>query len=138
MTARHPMDNDSETPTPAAGTPHPLSLAGRTDGRLCGAGPRRGRAHPCRNLAMRNGRCHLHGGKSTGPRTDAGRERCRQARTIHGERSAATMAERIVMSAFVRCVGDTSLDVDTRLARSLALLDELERVGRLADGDADA
>ena len=33
---------------------------------------------------MRNGRCRMHGGKSTGPRTPEGLERMRQAKTIHG------------------------------------------------------
>jgi hypothetical protein len=37
---------------------------------------------------MRNGRCHKHGGASTGPRTAAGRERCRSAPLKHGGRSA--------------------------------------------------
>jgi hypothetical protein len=33
---------------------------------------------------MPNGRCRLHGGKSTGPRTAAGLERCRTANWKHG------------------------------------------------------
>ncbi len=33
---------------------------------------------------MPNGRCRMHGGKSTGPRTAEGLERIRQARTVHG------------------------------------------------------
>jgi hypothetical protein len=37
---------------------------------------------------MRNGRCRLHGGKSTGPRTEEGRARIRAARTRHGLYSA--------------------------------------------------
>src|SRR5262249_37846472 len=53
--------------------------------RQCGARTRRGTA--CRAPAMRNGRCRLHGGKSTGQRTAAGRERIRQAVTIHGRYS---------------------------------------------------
>ncbi len=39
---------------------------------------------PCRQPAMANGRCRLHGGKSTGPRTAEGLERLRAARTRHG------------------------------------------------------
>jgi len=35
---------------------------------------------------MRNGRCRLHGGESTGPRTPAGLERSRRARWRHGGR----------------------------------------------------
>jgi hypothetical protein len=33
---------------------------------------------------MINGRCRLHGGVSTGPRTEDGLERLRKARTRHG------------------------------------------------------
>ena len=37
---------------------------------------------------MANGRCRLHGGKSTGPRTAEGLERMRRAKTKHGLYSA--------------------------------------------------
>jgi hypothetical protein len=43
---------------------------------------------------MRNGRCRMHGGKSTGPRTPEGLERSRRANWRHGNYSAASMAER--------------------------------------------
>ena len=33
---------------------------------------------------MPNGRCRLHGGTSTGPKTAAGLARIREARTVHG------------------------------------------------------
>lgn len=33
---------------------------------------------------MANGRCRMHGGLSTGPRTSAGLEKCRTARLKHG------------------------------------------------------
>ena len=39
---------------------------------------------------MANGRCRLHGGKSTGPRTAEGLERMRRAKTKHGLYSAET------------------------------------------------
>lgn len=55
------------------------------DGR-CGARNRAGT--PCRRWPMPNGRCRLHGGCSTGPRTAEGLARLRAARTIHGGRSA--------------------------------------------------
>jgi hypothetical protein len=48
----------------------------------CGALTRAGGA--CRQPAMPNGRCRLHGGRSTGPRSDAGRQRIAAARTTHG------------------------------------------------------
>jgi len=56
----------------------------------CGARTRCGGT--CRQPAMKNGRCRLHGGLSTGPRTPEGRARCAAARTIHGGYNAATRA----------------------------------------------
>ena len=56
----------------------------------CGARTRTGCA--CRQPAMRKGRCRMHGGLSTGPRTAEGRERCRRARLIHGGYSARVRA----------------------------------------------
>lgn len=48
----------------------------------CGARTRRGQ--PCRAPAMTNGRCRMHGGTSTGPRTEEGLARLRRARTRTG------------------------------------------------------
>jgi len=48
----------------------------------CGAKTRRGTL--CQGPAMRNRRCRMHGGASTGPRTLAGIERSRKARWTHG------------------------------------------------------
>lgn len=56
----------------------------------CGARTRCGGA--CRQPAMANGRCRLHGGLSTGPRTAEGRARCARARLIHGGYAADTRA----------------------------------------------
>ena len=58
----------------------------------CGARTRSGPS--CRQPAMRNGRCRMHGGKSTGPRTPEGLERSRKARLVHGRYAAAVMADR--------------------------------------------
>ena len=58
----------------------------------CGAKTRRGT--PCRGSAMRNGRCRMHGGKSTGPRTPEGLERSRRANWKHGRRSVEAVAQR--------------------------------------------
>jgi len=52
----------------------------------CGASTRAG--HACGQPAMPNGRCRMHGGMSTGARTEAGRARCRSAGLVHGERTA--------------------------------------------------
>ena len=48
----------------------------------CGAKTRAGCA--CRSPAMPNGRCRMHGGTSTGPRTPAGLAKARAAPAKHG------------------------------------------------------
>jgi len=59
----------------------------------CGARSKR-TGLPCRAAAMPNGRCKLHGGKSTGPRTPEGLERSRRANWKHGYYSREAKAER--------------------------------------------
>jgi hypothetical protein len=66
----------------------------------CGAKTRRGTR--CQGPAMANGRCRMHGGKSTGPRTAEGLERSRRARWIHGEYSRLGAAERRELAALLR------------------------------------
>lgn len=58
----------------------------------CGA-KRRGREELCKAPAMANGRCRLHGGKSTGPKTQEGLERSKRANWRHGEHSKEALEE---------------------------------------------
>ncbi len=58
----------------------------------CGARTRQG--VPCKAPAMANGRCRMHGGKSTGPRTPQGLEALRKAHLKHGRYTAETIALR--------------------------------------------
>jgi len=54
----------------------------------------------CRAPAMKGKRvCMTHGGKSTGPKTQAGRQRCAEARTIHGNETRQARTERSLASA---------------------------------------
>jgi hypothetical protein len=54
---------------------------------------------------MPNGRCKLHGGKSTGPRTAEGLERSRRANWKHGYYSREAKAERsLVLSSVLSCI----------------------------------
>jgi len=53
-------------------------IAARGRNGVCGAHARSS-GRPCRAMAMANGRCKLHGGKSTGPKTEEGRKRCAEA-----------------------------------------------------------
>ena len=60
-----------------------------------GAGQRPKKAPSCQRPAhKRNGRCFLHGGKSTtGPKTQEGLARLTAARTIHGKCTKEKRAE---------------------------------------------
>ena len=51
---------------------------------------------------MKNGRCRVHGGKSTGPRTPEGLARSRRANWKHGRYSAEAEAERKAARAALR------------------------------------
>jgi len=74
----------------------------------------------CQRAALKGKkRCSLHGGLSTGPRTEAGIEAIRRSRTKHGERSAAAVASRRASRLNIQ-----------RCRRLLALLDRLANEGR--------
>ena len=67
---------------------------------LCGARTRKGSS--CQSPAMANGRCRMHGGKSTGPITSAGLERSRRANWKHGHYSAEAKRQRAVARVELR------------------------------------
>ena len=62
--------------------------------RRCGARCRRNNHKSCRQPAMKNGRCRLHGGKSTGPRTEQGKKNSAKANYKHGCYTKLAMIER--------------------------------------------
>ena len=65
----------------------------------------------CKKPALRGKRvCGFHGGKSTGPKTAAGKQRIVESKTIHGRETRAIRAQR---------------------SRDLAYLRQLEDVGRV-------
>ena len=67
----------------------------------CGAtGKRKGT--PCQSPAMKNGRCRMHGGKSTGPRTAKGLKRSRRANWKHGIFSAEEIKARKQVADLLR------------------------------------
>src|SRR5215468_9691103 len=68
----------------------------------CGARSKR-TGKPCQGAAMPNGRCKLHGGKSTGPRTPEGLER---ANWKHGHFSREAKAERSRLRAAILALRD--------------------------------
>ena len=62
-------------------------------GQRCGAKTRRGTA--CQRPAnKRNGRCRLHGGASSGPRTEEGRARISAAIMTNGQHTKEMIARR--------------------------------------------
>jgi hypothetical protein len=69
----------------------------------CGAETRAGCA--CRQPAMANGRCRLHGGKSTGARTPDGLDRCRTASLVHGHRTAEVIELKSAAARSSRALG---------------------------------
>ena len=61
---------------------------------ICGAKARQNNNQPCRQPAMKNGRCRLHGGKSTGPKTEDGKKRAALANYKDGLYTDEAMAEK--------------------------------------------
>lgn len=70
--------------------------------RKCGAKARTNNHRPCRQPAMLNGRCRLHGGKSTGAKTEAGKLRRKLVNITHGFYTAESIAERKIMREMIR------------------------------------
>src|SRR6058998_3002988 len=88
----------------------------------CGARSKR-TGKPCRGAAMPNGRCKVHGGKSTGPRTMEGLERSRRANWKHGHFSREAKAETVAPAGGNTCAPrsarrDLKAPVVPRLIRS--------------------
>ena len=71
-----------------------LTLGGRVQCTQCKAMSKRTRLR-CRAPAIKGKAvCRFHGGKSTGPKTRAGRARIAAAHTVHGRETRAIRAER--------------------------------------------
>ena len=62
--------------------------------KLCGAKARQRQYKPCRQPAMKNGRCRLHGGKSTGAKTQEGKIKSAEANLKHGFYTKQAIQER--------------------------------------------
>ena len=83
----------------------------------CGAKTRSGT--PCKAPAMANGRCRMHGGKSTGPQTPEGLERSRNANFKHGLYSAESIAERRYISQLLRKSRETLGQIEENIENSV-------------------
>lgn len=63
----------------------------------------------CRAPAVRGSntnKCAFHGGKSTGPKTEQGRQRCVEAKTIHGNETRKARTERALAMRQLRELED--------------------------------
>jgi hypothetical protein len=76
-----------------------FTLGGRVECNQCQARSSRTKLQ-CRAPAIKGKQvCKWHGGRSTGPKTVAGRQRCAQAKTIHGRETREVRTERSLASA---------------------------------------
>ena len=75
------------------------TLGGRVICQRCQARSKRTKLQ-CAAPALKGKRvCKTHGGRSTGPKTEAGRQRCAEAKTIHGRETREARTERSLASA---------------------------------------
>ena len=72
----------------------------------CGARSKRNKGEPCRQPAMKNGRCRLHGGLSTGAKTEEGKRKSAMANYKHGRYTQAAMFERRKMRMMMQWRSD--------------------------------
>ena len=84
-----------------------IELAGgRVRCRRCQALSRRSKEQ-CKKPALTGKRvCDFHGGKSTGPKTQGGRQRIASAKTVHGNETKARREERSRSDAYMRTLED--------------------------------
>ena len=85
-------------------------------GQRCGAKTRRGTA--CQRPANKqNGRCRLHGGRSTGPKSAEGRAKIAAANLRHGEFTQAKIAKRKADAKIAKRLRDRLRVVEQNLRR---------------------
>lgn len=76
-----------------------LTLGGRVECNQCQARSKRSGLQ-CQGPAVKGNQvCRMHGGKSTGPRTAEGRQRCAEARLVHGQETTSIRKERRLAGA---------------------------------------
>jgi len=76
-----------------------LTAGGHIHCQQCSATSKRTKLQ-CRAPAIKGKKvCKTHGGKSTGPKTPEGRQRCAQAKTIHGNDTRQGRTERSLSSS---------------------------------------
>jgi hypothetical protein len=79
-----------------------ILAGGRIRCNRCQALSRRSKLQ-CKKPALTGKRvCGFHGGKSTGPKTAEGRQRCAEVKTVHGRETRAIRAQRSGDDAYLR------------------------------------
>ena len=102
-----------------------LTAGGRIACKQCEGTSRRTKER-CKAPAAKNkSRCRFHGGRSTGPKTEAGRQRCAEAKTIHGRETREARTE--------RSLGSAKLAVLEAVGFSIGLLKGTKTRGRRPD-----
>ena len=86
------------------------TLGGRVTCKRCQARSKR-TGNQCRapSVALKNV-CRFHGGKSTGPTSEAGRQRCAQSRFVHGNETTSMRMERSIASAKLALLESVSFE----------------------------
>jgi hypothetical protein len=74
--------------------------------------------------------CKTHGGRSTGPKTEAGRQRCAEVKSIHGRETREARSE--------RSLGSARLAVLESIGFAIGLLKGTKTRGRRPDRMAEA
>jgi hypothetical protein len=83
-----------------------MVIFGKHEVAQCAAKSKRSQLQ-CGKAAMHGKRvCHIHGGKSTGAKNEAGKRRSRKANWIHGNRSAEAMMKASKDAARIRELAD--------------------------------
>jgi hypothetical protein len=88
-----------------------LTLGGRVQCKQCQATAKHSRVQ-CKKAALRGKNvCRTHGGASTGPRTEQGRAKCAEAKTIHGNSTREKRAQNAVSATKLLLLRDLGLRI---------------------------
>ena len=88
------------------------TLGGRVSCTQCDATSKRTKER-CRAPAIKGKtKCRFHGGLSTGPKTEHGKQRTAIAKTIHGRETRASRIEASKAKARIRALEDIGFNID--------------------------
>ena len=99
-----------------------LTAGGRIACKQCEGTSRRTKERCKAPAAKGKTKCRFHGGASTGPKTLEGRQRCAEAKTIHGNETRKARTERALAMRRLRALED--------LGHALGLMEGARTPGR--------